>query len=144
MANPYYQQPQNFQTQTYQTQTYQTPQPSYSYTPQTQQQNGSLMTVIVSGEDDVNVYPVAPGVTVGEIAAALAINGEILQDTIAVTTPAAVGDFWHVSGFAYIDVPRGCCYEITVENASPQDTPATPNPSIDIRNLNVSVNKVVV
>lgn len=64
MANPYYQQPQNFQTQTYQAQTYQTPQPSYSYTPQTQQQNGSLMTVIVSGEDDVNVYPVAPGVTV--------------------------------------------------------------------------------
>jgi hypothetical protein len=59
MANPYYQQPQNFQTQTYQT-----PQSSYSYMPQTQQQNGSLMTVIVNGEDDVNVYPVAPGVTV--------------------------------------------------------------------------------
>lgn len=64
MANPYYQQPQNFQTQTYPAQTYQTPQSSYSYSPQTQQQNGSLMTVIVSGEDDVNVYPVAPGVTV--------------------------------------------------------------------------------
>lgn len=82
------------------------------------------------------------GATVGELAAALAINGEILQDTIAVATPAAVGDFWHVSGFAYIDVPRGCCYEITVENASPQATPATPNPSIDIRNLNVAVNRV--
>ena len=82
------------------------------------------------------------GATVGEITAALAINGEILQDTIAVATPAAVGDFWHVSGFAFIDVPRGCCYDVTFENTSPQSTPATPNPSIDIRNLKVSVNRV--
>ena len=82
------------------------------------------------------------GATVGEIAVALAINGEILQDTVAVATPAAVGDFWNVSGFTYIDVPRGCCYEVSIENASPQSTPATPNPSIDIRNLKVAVNRV--
>lgn len=82
------------------------------------------------------------GATVGEIATALAINGEVLQDTIAVVTPAAVGDYWHVSGFAYIDVPRGCCFEVSVENASPQPAATTPNPSIDIRNLNVAVNRV--
>lgn len=82
------------------------------------------------------------GATVGEIAMALAIDGEVLSDTIAVATPAAIGDYWHVSGFAYIDVPRGCCFEVSVENASPQSTPADPAPSIDVRNLNVAVNRV--
>lgn len=92
---------------------YQQPQPQTYYP---QQATGSLMTVYV--------------------------NGEVLQDTIAVATPAAVGDYWHVSGFAYIDVPRGCCFEVSVENASPQSSPTTPAPSIDIRNLNVAVNRV--
>ena len=83
----------------------------------------------------------ATGATLGEIAVAFAIDGEVLQDTIAVATPAAVGDFWHVSGFINVDVPKGCCPMIAVENASPQ-TGTSPNPSIVMRNLNVEVNRI--
>ena len=83
----------------------------------------------------------AEGATVGEIAIALAINGEVLPATVAVATPAAVGDFWNVSTFAEIAVPYGCCETLSVENASPAPTGGT-NPEIDIRNLNVDVNPV--
>ena len=81
------------------------------------------------------------GATVGEIALALTIDGEPLLETLAVATPAAVGDRWNVAGFANIDVPRGCCYNISVENVSPSDG-TTPNPDIVISNLNVAVNPV--
>ena len=78
------------------------------------------------------------GATVGEIQTALTLNGEIIQDTIASATPAAVGNFWNVSGFKTIDVPVGCCPMIAVENVSPAAVAGGANPSIDMRNLNVS------
>lgn len=81
------------------------------------------------------------GATVGEIAVALTLNGEPIIDTLASATPAAVGDFWNVSGFKTFDIPRGCCPMVAIENVSPADG-TTPNPSIDIRNLNVSVDRI--
>lgn len=83
----------------------------------------------------------AEGATVGEIAIALAVNGEVLPVTVAAATPAAVGDFWNVSTFAEISVPCGCCETLSVENASPAPEGGT-NPEIQIRNLNVDVNLV--
>lgn len=80
---------------------------------------------------------VATGQTVGEIDTALTLNGEIIPDTLASATPVAVGDFWNVSGFKTIEVPRGCCVTVAVENVSPA-AGATPNPTITMRNLNVS------
>jgi hypothetical protein len=85
---------------------------------------------------------VATGATVGEIGIAFAINGEAIPDTIAVATPAAVGDFWNVSTFKEITVPCGCCVTLSVENVSPGATPGAAGPAIDIRNLNVDVNPV--
>ena len=79
------------------------------------------------------------GATVGEIQTALTLNGEPIIDTIASSTPAAVGDFWHVSGFKTIDVPVGCCPTVAVENVSPPPAAGGANPLIDMRNLNVSV-----
>ena len=81
------------------------------------------------------------GETVGEIAIALAVNGEVLPATVAVATPAAVGNFWNVSTFAEIKVPCGCCQTLSIENASPAPASGT-NPSIDIKNLNMDVNPV--
>ena len=83
----------------------------------------------------------AEGATVGEIALAFSLNGEVVQDTVAVATPAAVGDFWNVSGFKTFEVLRGCCPMIAVENVSPAEG-ATPNPSIVVRNLNVAINRI--
>ena len=84
----------------------------------------------------------AEGATVGEIGIAIAINGEAIPDTIAVATPAAVGDFWNVSTFKEVRVPCGCCVTLSIDNVSPGATPATVGPAIDIRNLNLDVNPV--
>ena len=75
------------------------------------------------------------GSTVGPIQVALTLNGETMQDTIAIVTPAAVGDFWNVSGFKTLDIPKGCCPMVAVDNVSADNT------SVDFQNLNVAVNR---
>ena len=83
------------------------------------------------------------GGTAGEIQLAIAIDGEVVQSSIAAATPTVAEAFWNVSGFAIIDVPVGCCYAIAVENASVSPTPATtPAPALDLRNLNVEVTRL--
>lgn len=62
--------------------------------------------------------------------------------TIAAATPAAVGDYWHVSGDTTVDVPVGCCTDVAIVNASVSATPATvPAPAITSRNLNVEIER---
>lgn len=81
--------------------------------------------------------------TPGEIQLALAIDGEIVQSSIAAATPTVADAYWNVSGFAIIDVPSCCCYTCSVENASVSDTPATtPAPALNLRNLNVEVTRL--
>lgn len=83
------------------------------------------------------------GGTVGEIQLALAIGGEVVPTSIAAATPAAVDQYWNVSGFAIVDVPKGCCYTVAVENASVSPTPATtPASALNLRNLNVEVTRI--
>lgn len=86
---------------------------------------------------------VPEGGTAGEIQLALAIDGEVVLTSIAAATPAAVDQYWNVNGFAIIDVPAGCCYTISVENASVSTDPATtPAPALNLRNLNVEVTRI--
>ena len=86
---------------------------------------------------------VPTGGTVGEIQLALAIGGEVVPTSIAAATPAAVEQYWNVNGFAIIDVPKGCCYTVAVENASVSETPATtPASALNLRNLNVEVTRI--
>ena len=56
--------------------------------------------------------------TVGAIAVALAIDGEPVQTSRAIVTPAAVDEYFNVTSTAIIDVPRGCCYTVAVENVN--------------------------
>lgn len=86
---------------------------------------------------------VPEGGTAGEIRLALAIGGEIVPTSQATVTPAAVQQYWNVSGFAIIDVPKGCCYTVSVENASVSADPATtPAPALNLQNLNVEVTRM--
>lgn len=83
------------------------------------------------------------GGTAAEIQLAIAIDGEIVPTSIAAATPTVADAYWNVSGFAIIDVPVGCCYTISVENASVSATPATtPAPALNLRNLNVEVTRL--
>lgn len=86
---------------------------------------------------------VPEGATAGEIQLALAIGGEVVPTSIAAATPAAVDQYWNVNGFAIIDVPKGCCYTVAVENASVSADPATtPALALNVRNLNVEVTRL--
>lgn len=83
------------------------------------------------------------GGTAGEIQLAIAIDGEIVPTSIAAATPTVAEAYWNVSGFAIIDVPAGCCYTVSVENASVSATPATTTASaLNLRNLNVEVTRL--
>ena len=79
----------------------------------------------------------------GEIQLALAIGGEVVQTSIATATPTVADAYWNVNGFAIMDVPTGCCYTVSVENASVSTDPATtPAPALNLRNLNVEVTRI--
>ncbi|MBQ2663098.1 MAG: hypothetical protein IJP94_01610 [Clostridia bacterium] len=74
------------------------------------------------------------GGTVEEISVALAINGEPIQTSRARQTPAAVEQYSNVTSPAIIDVPRGCCVTVAVENTSGQ--------AIDVQNSNLTVSRI--
>ena len=56
------------------------------------------------------------GGTIAAIAVALAIDGEPLQSSRAIVTPAAVEQYFNVTSTAIITVPKGCCYTVALEN----------------------------
>ena len=50
---------------------------------------------------------VPTGETVGPISVALSIDGEAIQTSTAIVTPAAVENYFNVTSTAYVTVPRG-------------------------------------
>lgn len=60
------------------------------------------------------------GGTVEAISLAIAVDGEPLQSTRMIVTPAAVENLFNVSAQVYIDVPKGCCSTVAVQNTSTQ------------------------
>lgn len=90
------------------------------------------------------------GATVGAISVALALDGEPILTSRAIVTPAATAEnpptqanFFNVTSTAIIDVPRGCCFNVSVENTSESATPATtPAPSILVQNANLTVSRI--
>ena len=74
------------------------------------------------------------GGTVGPISLAIAINGEPVATTTMISTPAAVEEFNNVFSAIFIDVPKGCCSQISIRNISDQP--------IDVQNANLIVERV--
>ena len=74
------------------------------------------------------------GGTVGPISLAIAVNGEPVATTTMISTPAAVEEFNNVFSAIFLDVPKGCCSQISVKNISDQ--------SIDVQNANLIVERV--
>lgn len=77
---------------------------------------------------------VPAGGTAGAISMALTINGEAVPASSAIVTPAAVGDYWNITEGIFINVPRGCCTQISVKNTSAQ--------AINVQNANIIVERV--
>lgn len=74
------------------------------------------------------------GGTVEEISLALALNGEPVGATTMIVTPAAVENFFNVASAIYIDVPAGCCSQLSVRNTSDQ--------AIDVQNANLIIERI--
>lgn len=72
--------------------------------------------------------------TVESISLAIAINGEAVGTTTMILTPAAVSEFGNVFSAIFVDVPAGCCSQISVKNISTQD--------IEVQNANLIVERV--
>jgi hypothetical protein len=55
---------------------------------------------------------------VGPISLAIAIDGEPVASSEMIVTPAAINEFFNINREMNIDVPAGCCAQISVENTS--------------------------
>ena len=77
---------------------------------------------------------ITTGGTVDPISLALAINGEPVATTTMISTPAAAEEYNNVFSAIFIDVPRGCCSQISVRNTSDQ--------AIDVQNANLIIERV--
>ena len=77
---------------------------------------------------------VPTGSAVSAISLAIAINGEPVQTTNMIVTPAAVDEYFNVSTDVFINVPKGCCYTIAVENTS--------TIPVNVQNANIIIDRV--
>lgn len=78
------------------------------------------------------------------IAIGIAINGAVIPESIAIVTPAAVEEYWHINTEVPITVPCGCCVTVSaVYVDGTEDDPATtPTPSITVRrNASIAVTR---
>ncbi len=74
------------------------------------------------------------GGTVAPISLAIAVDGEGVASTTMIQTPAAVGQFSNVASAIFLDVPRGCCQQISVKNVGTEP--------IDVQNANLIIERV--
>lgn len=77
---------------------------------------------------------VPTGGTAGAISVALSLDGEPMNSATATVTPAAVNEYFNVYVSVYVEVPRGCCTTVSVENISTQ--------AINVANPNLIIERV--
>lgn len=72
--------------------------------------------------------------TVVAISAAIAISGEPVATTNMIVTPAAGENYFNIASVTFVDVPSGCCTDISVKNTSTQN--------ILVQNANLIIERV--
>ena len=84
------------------------------------------------------------GADVNPISIAIAIDGEPVLTSKAIFTPASTDAYGNVTSTAIVTVPKGCCFNISVENSSEiPTTPAGSNaPAINVQNANLVVTRI--
>lgn len=78
---------------------------------------------------------VPTGGAVTPLALAITLNGVAVPDSVAIVTPAAAEDVWHINTTATITVPCDCCVSVSAAyvDATEDDVAVTPTPSIFVR-----------
>ena len=88
------------------------------------------------------------GTAPAPISVSLALDGEPILTSKAIATPAAAAEatdtdlnYFNVTSTAIITVPKGCCFNISVENTSEAPTGGTA-PAINVKNANLTVSRI--
>jgi hypothetical protein len=83
------------------------------------------------------------GGTVTPIATAIVVSGEARDGSRSIYTPAAVDEYGNVTSRATIDVPRGCCFTVSVEyvNGTVNDPATVPTPLINVVDGSLSISR---
>ncbi|MBR6271171.1 MAG: hypothetical protein IKR26_03350 [Lachnospiraceae bacterium] len=82
------------------------------------------------------------GGAITPVAVALSVSGEPRLTSRAIYTPAAVDEYGNLTSTATIKVPRGCCFNLSVEYVSGTDDPTvTPTPIINVQNANLTITR---
>ena len=83
------------------------------------------------------------GGAVTPIATAIVVSGEERQGSRSIYTPAAVDEYGNVTSRAIVDVPRGCCFTVAVEdvNGTATDPATVPTPLINVVDGSLSIDR---
>ncbi len=84
------------------------------------------------------------GGAVTPIATAIVVSGEERTGSRSIFTPAAVDEYGNVTSRATVDVPRGCCFNVSVEyvNGTVNDPATVPTPLINVIDGSLNINRV--
>lgn len=74
--------------------------------------------------------------TAGEISVAVSVAGEPIPTSTACATPTETGAYFNAASVAIIDVPNGCCMDVSIENNS------TSEQAINVRNANLIITRI--
>ena len=78
------------------------------------------------------------------VAVAISVCGEPRLTSRAIFTPQAVDEYGNLTSTALITVPRGCCFNVSVDyvDATTDDPATEPTPLITVQNANLVVTRV--
>ena len=85
------------------------------------------------------------GGAVTPIALAITLNGVAIPDSVAIATPVAAEEFWHINTSVTITVPCDCCISVSAAyvDATEDNASVTPTPSILVRRqASITVNRI--
>lgn len=83
------------------------------------------------------------GGAVTPIATAIVVSGESRDGSRSIFTPTAVDEYGNVTSRATVDVPRGCCFTVSVEyvNGTVNDPATVPTPLINVVDGSLSISR---
>lgn len=84
------------------------------------------------------------GGAVTPIATAIVVSGESREGSKSIFTPTVVDEYGNVTSRATVDVPKGCCFTVSIEyvNGTVNDPTVTPTPLINVIDGSLSISRV--
>ena len=78
------------------------------------------------------------------IATAIVVSGEERIGSRSIFTPAEVDEYGNVTSRAIVDVPKGCCFTVSVEyvNGTVNDPTVVPTPLINVIDGSLTINRI--